>query len=88
MRISLTSIALLACLTAFPAFALPLAPMPDRAGLLGVSPVAGGCGAGYRRTLSGHCTPDVYPHHEHRCQPGMHAVRATSASGYRCVFDR
>jgi hypothetical protein len=88
MRISLASVAILVSLTAFPALALPLAPIPDRAGLLPISPVAGECGAGYRRTLSGHCAPDVYPHHEHRCQPGMHAVRATSASGYRCVFDR
>jgi hypothetical protein len=87
MRISLASFTILAGLTTFPAFALPLAPIPDRTSLLGFSPVAGGCGAGYRRTLSGHCAPDVYPHHEHRCQPGMHAVRATSASGYRCVFD-
>jgi hypothetical protein len=71
-----------------PASAMSVGPISHGSPLLGAQLVAGGCGAGYRRTASGRCAPDVYPHTAYHCQPGTHPVPHPNASGYRCVVDR
>ena len=48
---------------------------------------AGGCGAGFRRTLFGHRCVRVVPPRRY-CQPGTHSESFPNASGYRCVLNR
>jgi hypothetical protein len=83
-----TMAALVVGLVASPAGAMPVTPLWDSASSVGVQLAAGGCGAGQRRTLSGRCAPDVYPHTAHHCQPGTHSVAAPNRAGYRCVVNR
>jgi hypothetical protein len=70
---------------------------PPAAGYAGADTrfVAGGCGAGRHRLLTGGCslrpfnkTQADYLRDLRPCQPGTHSVSFPTTQGYRCVLNR